>query len=209
MHTLPKIAILALATGVPLFPLRAAAQDVTPPGFGLGISGAAITISPEENKRVWGGTGSAFLQYTWASGIQIAAGAGYGAVDAGEVATLSSVSGTRKLFSVFGEARVVLNTQARTAAPYIGAHVAYLDHDLDTIYADRTLRVSGTGWNYAGVIGVVLRITDHLAADLSGTFGMAPFGDPDATYDGQTLDVKGTTTYTASIGAGLVYSVGR
>ena len=208
MISMPRFPLIVLTAGVALLPMRAAAQDVTPPGFGLGISGAAITISPEENKRVWGGQGNAFLQYTWASGIQVMGGAGYGAVDAGEIAALS-VSGTRKLFSVFGEARLILNTQARTAAPYVGAHVAYLDHDLDTTYADRELKVSGTGWNYAGVIGVVLRITDNLAADLSGTFGVAPFGDPDATYDGDALDLKAATTYTGSIGAGLVYSFGR
>ncbi len=208
MTSVPKFALTAVATGVLLLPTRAAAQDVTPPGFGFGISGAAVTISPEENKRVWGGMGNAFLQYTWASGIQVAAGAGYGAVDAGEVLSLN-VSGTRKLFSAFGEARLILNTQARTAAPYVGAHVAYLDHSLDTTYAGGELKVSGTGWNYAGVIGVVLNIANNLAADLSGTFGVAPFGDPDATYDGETLDIKGATTYTGSIGAGLVYSFGR
>jgi len=208
MHTLPRIALFLVATGIPLLPMRAAAQDVTPPGFGLGISGTAITISPEENKRVWGGMGNVFLQYTWVSGIQVAAGAGYGAVDAGEVGSFN-VSGTRTLLNVFAEARLILNTQARTAAPYVGAHVAYLDHDLDTTYADRALKVSGTGWNYAGAIGVVLRLTDQLAADLSGTFGVAPFGDPDVTWGGVTEDVKGSTTYTASIGAGLVYSFGR
>jgi len=191
-----------------LLPITAAAQDVTPPGFGVGISAAAITISPEENKRVLGGMGTAFLQYTWGSGVQVRGGAGYGAVDAGEVQTLT-VSGTRKLFSVFGEARLILNTRARTAAPYVGAQVAYLSHDLDTTYADAELKVSGTGWNYAGVLGVFLRLSDSLAVDLSGTFGVAPFGDPDATYDGEALDLKGTTTYTASIGAGLVYSFGR
>jgi hypothetical protein len=208
MHTLSKIALVGLAAGMSLLPMKAAAQGVTPPGFGLGLGGTAISVSPEENKRVWGGTGNALLQYTWSNGLQVVGGAGYGAVDAGEVASFT-VTGTRKLFSVFGEARLILNTQARAAAPYVGAHVAYLDHDLDTTYADRELKVSGTGWNYAGVIGVVLRITDNLAADLSGTFGVAPFGDPDATYGGETLDIKGTTTYTASIGAGLVYSFGR
>jgi hypothetical protein len=208
MPILNRIALVGLAAGMAILPENAAAQGVASPGFGVGISGTAITISPEENKRVWGGAGNAFLQYTWASGVQIAAGAGYGAVDAGEVLSLN-VSGTRRLFSVFGEARLMLNNQAKTAAPYVGAHVAYLDHDLDTTYADRALKVSGTGWNYAGAIGVVLRITDHLAADLSGTFGVAPFGDPDVTLGGETQDVKGSTTYTASIGAGLVYSFGR
>ncbi|MGD8700399.1 MAG: outer membrane beta-barrel protein, partial [Gemmatimonadales bacterium] len=187
MHTLPRIALVGLAAGMLLLPAKVAAQDVAPPGFGLGISGAALSISPEENKRVWGGMGSAFLRYTWSSGIQVVGGAGYGAVDAGEVGTLS-VSGTRKLLTVFGEARLVLNTNARTAAPYVGAHVAYLDHDLDTTYADAPLKVSGTGWNYAGVFGVVLRLANSLAVDFSGKFGVAPFGDPDATYDGEALD---------------------
>ena len=208
MHTLPNIALIALAAGLPLLPAQAAAQDVTPPGFGVGVGGSAITISPEENKRVWGGMGNAFLQFTWASGIQVVAGAGYGAVDAGEVLSLQ-VSGTRKLFSVFGEARLILNTQARTTAPYVGAHVAYLDHDLDTTYAGSELRISGTGWNYAGKFGVILRIANNLAADISGTFGVAPFGDPEATYDGEPRTLKGATTYTASIGAGLVYTFGR
>lgn len=190
-----------------LFPIRAAAQDVTPPGFGVGISAAAVTISPEEDERVWGGMGSAFLQYTWGSGVQVRGGAGYGAVDAGEVQSLT-VSGTRKLFSVFGEARLILNTRARTAAPYVGAQVAYLSHDLDTTYAEAELTVSGTGWNYAGVLGVFLRLSDKLAVDLSGTFGVAPFSDPDATYDGNELDLEAATTYTAGFGAGLVYSFG-
>ncbi|MGD8869393.1 MAG: outer membrane beta-barrel protein [Gemmatimonadales bacterium] len=208
MHTLTRIALIGLAAGAPLFPVRAVGQDVTPSGFGLGVSGSAITISPEENKRVWGGTGSAFLQYTWTSGIQIRGGAGYGAVDAGEVGSLT-VTGTRKLFSAFGEARLILNSQARTAAPYVGAHVAYLDHDFDTTYADSELKVSGNGWNYAGALGVILRLADNLAVDLSGTFGVAPFGDPDATYGGDSLDLQGGTTYTASLGAGLVYSFAR
>lgn len=203
-----QIARLGLAAGLLLFPVKAVGQDVTPSGFGLGIGGAALTISPEENKRVWGGEGSAFLQYTWSSGIQVVGGAGYGAVDAGEVSSFS-VSGTRKLFSVFGEARLILNTNARTAAPYVGAHVAYLDHDLDTTYAGAQLKVSGTGWNYAGVFGVILRIANNLAADFSGTFGVAPFKDPDGTYDGDALALKGATTYTGSLGVGLVYSFGR
>lgn len=208
MHTLARIALTGLAAGTALFPVPAACQDVTPPGFGLGVSGSAITISPEVNKRVWGGAGSAFLQYTWASGVQIRGGAGYGAVDAGEIYGLS-VSGTRKLFSIFGEARLILNKQARTAAPYLGAHVAYLDHDLDTTYAGSELKVSGTGWNYAGALGVILRLADNLAVDLSGTFGVAPFGDPDATFNGEPRALDGATTYTASVGAGLVYTFGR
>lgn len=208
MHSLTRIALAGLAAGAPLFPMKAVCQDVTPPGFGLGVSGSAISISPEENKRLWGGMGDAFLQYTWASGIQVRGGAGYGAVDAGEVLSLQ-VSGTRKLFSVFGEARFILNTGARTAAPYVGAHVAYLDHDLDTTYADAELKVSGTGWNYAGVFGVLLKVANKLAVDFSATFGVAPFGDPDATRADQALDLKGVTTYTASLGAGLVYSFGR
>lgn len=207
MRALANIA-LALTGGLLLLPIEAAAQDVTPSGFGLGLAVTGMTISPEENKRVWGGEGSAFLQYTWAPGIQIVGGAGYGAVDAGEVLSLN-VSGTRKLFSVFGEARLILNTQARKAAPYLGAHVAYLDHDLDTTYAGAELKVSGTGWNYAGVFGVILRIANNLAADFSGTFGVAPFRDPDATYDGEALALKGATTYTSSLGVGLVYSFGN
>ncbi len=52
------------------------------------------------------------------------------------------------------------------------------------------MKVSGTGGT-TPAFGVVLRIANNLAADLSGTFGVAPFGDPDATYDGETLDLKG------------------
>jgi hypothetical protein len=40
------------------------------------------------------------------------------------------------------------------------------------------------------------------------TFGLAPFADPDATFDGEPADLKGGTTYTGSLGAGLVYSLG-
>lgn len=207
MTALHRIALFALAAGAPMLPLRAVAQDVTPPGFGFGLSGAAITISPEENKRVWGGAGNAFLRYTWASGIQVAAGAGYGAVDAGEVVGVS-VSGTRRLFSISGDFRLILNMRARSAAPYVGAHVAYLDHSLDTTLAGRELKIDGTGWNYAGIFGVYLRLTDKLAADFFGTFGLAPFSDPDATDGGVPIDLKGGTTYTGSLGAGLVYSLG-
>lgn len=208
MHSYPQLGLLGLTVALLLVPVKAASQDVTPPGFGLGIGGSALTVSPEENKRVWGGEGSAFLQYTWPSGIEVVGGASYGAVDAGEILSLS-VSGTRKLLSIFAEARLILNTNAQTAAPYIGAHVAYLDHDLDTTYAGAALKVSGTGWDYAGVFGVILRIANNLAADFSGTFGVAPFKDPDATYDGDPLTLKGATTYTGSLGVGLVYSFGR
>jgi hypothetical protein len=207
MTVVNRIALFALAAGVPVLPLRAAAQDVTPPGFGFGVSGSVISISPEENKREWGGTGNAFLQYTWASGLQVVGGASYGGVSAQEVASLT-VSGTRKVFSVFGDVRLILNTRARSAAPYVGAHIAYLDHSLSTTLAGGDLEVSGTGWNYAGIFGVYLRLTDKLAADFSLTFGLAPFSDPDATLDGEALDLKGGTTYTGSLGAGLVYSLG-
>jgi hypothetical protein len=207
MNVMTRITLFALAASVTILPPSAAAQDVAPPGFGIGIGGAAITFSPEENKREWGGTGNLYLQYTWASGIQVSAGASYGGLSAQEVGSLS-VSGTRKLFNVYGDARLILNRQARSAAPYVGARVGYVDHSLSTTLDGGALEVSGNGTNYSGIVGVYLRLTDNLTADLSGAFGLSSLGDPDATYQGNPQELKGGTAYTASFGAGLVYSLG-
>ncbi len=196
-----------LVIGACLLPAHALAQDVAPAGFGIGISGSAITISPEENKREWGGIGNAWLQYTWPSGIQVLGGGGYGGVSAKEVGGFT-VTGTRKVWNVFGDARLILNRNARSVAPYIGAHVAYLSHDLNTTFVDQELKVSGSGWNYAGAVGIYARLGDALTLDASLTFGVAPFSDPDATVGGQDVALQGTTTYSSSLGVGLVYTFG-
>jgi hypothetical protein len=207
MNVMTRITLFAIAAGVTMLPLRAAAQDVAPPGFGIGIGGAAVTFSPEEDKREWGGAGNLILQYTWASGIQVSAGASYGGLAAQEVASLT-VSGTRKLFNVYGDARLILNRQARSAAPYVGARVGYLDHSLSTTLDGGALEVSGTGMTYSGLVGVYLRLNDKLTADFFGAFGLSSLGDPDGSYEGGPLDMKGGTAYTASFGAGLVYLLG-
>jgi hypothetical protein len=119
------------------------------------------------------------------------------------------VTGTRKVWNVFSDARLILNRNARSIAPYIGAHVAYLSHDLETTFTGVPLKVSGSGWNFAGAVGIYARLGAALTLDASLTFGVAPFSDPDAKLGGEDVPLKGATTYSGSLGVGSMYSFGR
>jgi len=201
------LTLWALLACTALVPAKAIGQVVSPPGFGLGITAGAITVSPEEDQREWGASFAGSARYTWPSGLQLVGGVSYGFLDAKEVAGFT-VDGKRNVLGVFLDPRLILNVNARTVAPYIGAHIAFLSHSLDTELAGNDLKLSGTGWDFAGMIGVLMRLSDQLAFDVFGTFGLAPFGEADLEVGGEEFKVDGTTTFSASLAVGLVYSFG-
>ncbi len=190
-----------IAGGLAVFSSDAAAQDVVPPGFGVGGGGGVITLSPEIDKREWGGNVEGSLRYTWPSGIQVTGGANYGFV------SVDQVSDDRTVWGIFADGRLVLEMNARSIAPYVGGRVAYINQSLDTqVVPDTPLEFRGDGWNFSGLFGILARLTDRLAFDAYLIFGVAPFSDIE--LNGETIDGSGGTDYTGGLKVGLVYSFG-
>lgn len=190
-----------LIAGLAVFSSDAAAQDVVPPGFGVGVGVGVITLSPEINQREWGGNVEGSLRYTWPSGIQVTGGANYGFV------SVDQVSDDRTLWGIFADGRLVLQMNARSIAPYVGGRVAYINQSLDTqAGSDTPLEFRGDGWNFSGLFGILARLSDRLAFDAYLIFGVAPFGDIE--LNGETIAGSGGTDYTAGLKVGLVYSFG-
>lgn len=202
-------AVAVLVFGAALFGHEAAGQDVAPPGFGIDLNAGAITASAEKDVRDWGPRFEGSVRYTWPSGFHVAAGGAYSLLKTDNVQGFT-VDTNRDVVSIFADGRLYLNMAAPSVAPYIGARAGYLHHSVNTEVpgTSQQLKVSGNGWEFAGLVGILARISDSIEFESYLSFGLAPLGKADVTVGDTTLQEDGTTSYTASLMVGFVYSFG-
>ncbi len=192
-----------IAAGLTSLPAVGEAQDVAPPGFGVGIDAGVVTLSPEADQREWGGAAEGSVRYTWASGFQVLAGATYG------FAGVKDVDENRTFWGLFADGRLLLNMSARSVVPWVGARAGYISQSLNIEELPNNQgrgEFRGTGWSGSGLVGILARLSDQLAFEAYLSFGVAPFGDIE--LNGQKLPDTSNTDFTASLKVGLVYSFG-
>jgi hypothetical protein len=181
----------------------ATAQNVAPPGFGVGIDAGVITLSPEADQREWGGAVEGAVRYTWASGFQVLAGGTYG------FAGVKDISENRTLWGLFADGRLLLSMGAQSVVPWVGGRVGYVSQSLNVEELPNNQgrgEFRGTGWSASGLVGMLARLSDQLAFEAYLAFGVAPFGDVE--LNGEKLPDTSNTDFTASLKIGLVYSFG-
>lgn len=190
---------VALMAAIAVSPIGVLGQDIAaPPGLGLGVSAGLISFSDDIDNYNLGTAVEGAVRYTSAGGIQVLGGGQYGQVD------VQNLNKSRTVWGVFADARLLLQKDGRSAAPYIGARVAYLDQSLDT---DVFGEISSTGWLAAAMFGVLVRLASQVSLDATAIFGVAQFGDQE--IDGVPQPDSGNSGATFSAKLGLVYSLSR
>jgi len=199
-----QLALIGLfAASLVSLPAVVEAQDVAPPGFGIGIDAGVVTLSPQADQREWGGAAEGAVRYTWASGFQVLAGATYG------FASVEDVDENRYFWGLFADGRLLLSMGAQSVVPWVGGRVGYVSQSLNVEELPNNLgrgEFRGTGWTASGLVGMLARLSDQLAFDAYLAFGVAPFSDVE--LNGETLEGTSNTDFTASLKIGLVYSFG-
>lgn len=198
------LAIVGLVTAsLAALPAAATAQDVAPPGFGVGIDAGVVTLSPQADQREWGGAGEGSVRYTWESGFQVLAGATYG------FASVEDFDENRTFWGLFGDGRLLLSMGARSVVPWVGGRIGYLSQSLDVAELPNNQgpgEFRGTGWSFSGLVGILARLSNQLAFEAYLAFGVAPFGDIE--LNGVKQPGTSNTDFTSSLKVGLVYSFG-
>ncbi len=203
------VSLLAAAQAAP-------AQEAAPSGFAVAGAIGALNVSPEFDSREWGVSYEGSLRYTWASGFQLEAGLSYSLTDPKEIQGIpvpSTIPEKRKVLNLFVDPRLVLNMGSANLAPVVGARVGYLHHSYDVTGSGVILippaKFSGSGWIIAGSVGLLVRLSRNLAAEVNGQFGVAPLGDikEDDGNTEVTIPNSGTSTFTGAIRAGLTYTI--
>jgi len=199
-----EFAVIGLITAsLAALPASAAAQDVAPPGFGVGIDAGVVTLSPQADQREWGGAVEGAVRYTWDSGFQVLAGGTYGS------ASVKDIDENRTFWGLFGDGRLLLSMGARSVVPWVGGRVGYLSQSLSVAELPNNQGpgdFSGTGWSFSGLVGMLARLSNQLAFEAYLAFGVAPFGNIE--LNGEKLQDTSNTDFTSSLKVGLVYSFG-
>ncbi len=128
--------------GLLLAPEHLAGQMIAPPGLGVGVNGALISVSPERDQRELGSALEASFRYTLRSGVQLVAGASYGLIN------VDQTSANRTFINVYANPRFVLFPEAENNwTPFIGLFAGYIRHDLDLT---PSLEIQGDGGECRG-----------------------------------------------------------
>lgn len=197
-------AVGIIAVGLAALAASAAAQDVAPPGFGVGIDAGVVTLSPQADQREWGGAVEGSVRYTWASGFQVLAGGTYG------FAGVKDVSENRKFWGLFADGRLLLSMGAQSVVPWVGGRAGYISQSLNVAELPNNEgrgEFRGTGFTFSGLVGILARLSNQLAFEAYLAFGVAPFGDIE--LNGEKLEGTSNTDFTSSLKVGLVYSFGN
>ena len=192
-----------IAVSLAALAASAAAQDVAPPGFGVGIDAGVVTLSPEANQREWGGAAEGAVRYTWASGFQVLAGGTYG------FSSVEDFDENRKFWGLFGDGRLLLSMGAQSVVPWVGGRVGYVSQSLSVAELPNNQgpgEFRGTGWAISGLVGMLARLSNQLAFEAYLAFGVAPFSDIE--LNGEKVPDTSNTDFTSSLKVGLVYSFG-
>jgi hypothetical protein len=193
-----RLTALILIAFTAVVTTEAAGQYIAPAGLGIAGTAGIATISPESDVREYGASFEGSLRYTWPSGFQVAGGVNY------TLGNVDEVDDSRKVLGIFVDPRLVLSPRAAAVTPYIGARIGYTTHSLNTVVNENDVEITGDGWVFGGIFGVLLRLSDRWAGEVYGVFGVAPLGDVE--LNGSTVPDSGTTGFTGALRGGLVYS---
>jgi hypothetical protein len=188
--------LVAVLTAAVVWPTLAVAQPA-PRGFALGVLGGFESWSLEEGEREYGPAVEGFVRYTLDSGLQLAAGVTYSSMNVG------AIPENRQVFDIWGDVRVVLTNWNRASA-YIGMRGGFVRQSLSTTINTQPVDLSANGWVGAAEIGLLAQISQTLALDAMGQFGLA--GTTDLEADGEPIDRPVKTAWLGGLKVGLVLS---
>jgi hypothetical protein len=157
-------------------------QETAPAGFGFGVTGGVVSLSPEIDTREYGPGLDGFVRYTFSNGVQVLGGASWATVN------VENVDDKRDLVALFVDGRFLLNNVS-SLAPYIGVRASYTQHKLKTVINTIPTEVKGDGWIFSGVVGLLARLGERMAFEADLMFGIAPFNDVE--INGETLPESG------------------
>ncbi len=125
MHGRSTSLVSALAGSV-LLATAGMGQETAPAGFGFGVTGGIVSLSPQLDQREYGPGLDGFVRYTFSNGVQVLGGASWATVN------VENVDDNRDLVGLFVDGRFLLNNVS-SLAPYIGVRASYAQHDLKTV----------------------------------------------------------------------------
>ncbi|UCC74486.1 MAG: hypothetical protein JSV86_08010 [Gemmatimonadota bacterium] len=192
--------LVTIIAAAALLPTPAAAQVVSP-GFAVGATGGFETYSLQIAEREYGPSLEAFLRYTWESSFQLVGGVSYSSIN------VDIVDDDRRVWTVFVEPRLLLgNWVSDKLTVYVGIRGGYLQQSIDTVVNNQPVDANANGWIFGGTANLLTKLSETVALDVIGLFGLSGSGDPEV--NGEPIGMEGEpTAWYGGLKAGLVFSI--